>query len=218
MQHALAIAEPRSWFVLDGEPLVAGCFVAFARGHRGRGRRGEPAWAAASVMQVRRRVADNVTTGRTGGPYEPGLLALRIGALLESVVRDLSKRPDVLLVDATGRDHPRRAGLALHLGAVLQLPTVGVTHRPLVAAGEPPANRYGATSPLRLDSELVGFLVRTREGVRPVAVHAAWQVDAGTAVDVVLRCTRRRRTPEPLREARRLARTARNRDPSGGRN
>lgn len=130
----------------------------------------------------------------------------------ESVVRGLPDRPDVLLVDATGRDHPRRAGLALHLGAMLELPTVGVTHRPLVAAGDLPADRYGATSPLTLDGEIVGFWVRTREGARPLAVHAAWQVDAVTAVETVLRCWCRRRTPEPRRQARRLARTARGTD------
>lgn len=160
-------------------------------------------------MSGRRRTGHHVVAGVAGAPYEPGLLALRMGAMLETALRGLTERPDVLLVDATGRDHPRRAGLALHLGAVLDLPTVGVTHRPLVASGEPPEDRYGATSPLLLDDEIVGFWLRTRAGVRPLAVHAAWRVDAVTAVEVVRRCWCRRRTPEPLREARRLARLTR---------
>ena len=146
--------------------------------------------------------------GRAGAPYEPGLLALREGALLEAAVRALPARPKVLLVDATGRDHPRRAGLALQLGAVLELPTVGVTHRPLAAEGEWPADERGARSPLLLGGELVGYWLRTRAGTRSLAVHAAWRTDPDTAATVVLSASRAR-TPEPLRRARRRAREAR---------
>jgi deoxyribonuclease V len=128
--------------------------------------------------------------------------------VLEAAVRDLP-RPDVLLVDATGRDHPRRAGLALHLGAVLDIPTAGVTHRPLVARGEWPEARRGAWTPLILDGEAVGAWLRTSARARPLAVHAAWRTDVETAVEVVLAACGRHRTPEPLRHARRLARTAR---------
>jgi deoxyribonuclease V len=124
-------------------------------------------------------------------------------------VRALGREPDVLLVDATGRDHPRRAGLALHLGAVLDLPTVGVTHRLLVAEGAWPEDRLGAMAPFRVEGELTGFWVRTRRGTRPLAIHAAWRTDPATAVDVVLASLRGKRTPEPIRRARRLARTAR---------
>jgi deoxyribonuclease V len=127
---------------------------------------------------------------------------------MEQATRDLAMRPDVLLLDATGRDHPRRAGLALHLGAALDLPTVGVTHRPLLADGEWPADRRGATSPLRIGDTVVGCWMRTRPGVRPVAVHPGWAVDLDTAVEVVAG-TSTRRTPEPLRRARQLARRAR---------
>jgi deoxyribonuclease V len=140
--------------------------------------------------------------------YEPGLLALREGAVLEAAVRALAEPPDVLLVDATGRDHPRRAGLAVHLGAVLDLPTAGVTHRPLAAEGEWPPDERGACSPLRLGGEVVGYWLRTRAGTRPLAVYAAWRTEADTAADVVL-ATCRARTPEPLRAARRRAREAR---------
>ena len=76
----------------------------------------------------------------------------------------LAALPDVLLVDASGRDHPRRCGLALHLGAVLGVPTVGVTHRPLRAEGEWPDDERGATSALVLDGERVGYWVRTKRG------------------------------------------------------
>jgi deoxyribonuclease V len=150
-----------------------------------------------------------VTTGSAGAPYEPGLLALREGPLLEAAVRAAGAPPDVVLVDASGRDHPRRAGLALHLGAILDVASVGVTHRPLVASGEWPAAEAGSRSPLVLAGETVGFWLRTRAGTRPLAVHAAWRTDAEVAADVVLRSLSGRRTPEPLRLARTLARTAR---------
>lgn len=183
---------------------MAGCFACSARGKTGPGSAGEPAWAAAAT-----ETAVAVVTGETGTPYEAGLLALREGHLLEAAVLALADRPDVLLVDATGRDHPRRFGLALHLGAVLGLPTVGVTHRPLLAEGAWPADERGATMPLVLEGETVGAWVRTHAGTRPLAVHAAWRVDVPTAIDVVLAATGTWRTPEPLRRARTAAREAR---------
>jgi deoxyribonuclease V len=167
------------------------------------GEAGDPAWAAAAVG------GDcAVVRGEAGAPYEAGLLALREGALLEAAVRTLPRQPDVL-VDGTGRDHPRRVGLAIHLGAVLDLPTVGVTHRPLAAAGEWPADERGATSPLLLEGEIVGCWLRTRAGRRPLAVHAAWRTDPDIAVEVVLASAGSTRTPAPPRKGRRLARTAR---------
>jgi deoxyribonuclease V len=149
-----------------------------------------------------------VVTSYAGAAYQPGLLALREGDVLEAAVRALTQPPDVLLVDATGRDHPRRAGLALHLGAVLDVPTVGVTHRPLGAEGEWPEDERGARSPLMLEGDLAGHWLCTRVGTRPLAVHAAWRTDPATASEVVL-STSRARTPEPLRQARRQAREAR---------
>jgi deoxyribonuclease V len=160
-------------------------------------------------------VAEAVVAGAAGAPYEPGLLALRDGALLEAAVRALDAEPDVLLVDATGRDHPRGAGLALHLGAVLGLPTVGVTARPLLGAGEWPDDARGAASPLELDGERVGAWVRTRTAARPLAAHAGWRTDAGVAVEVALAACRGHRTPEAMRRARRLARVARARATRG---
>lgn len=202
-QEALGRANPEPWRPTL-RSSVGAVFVCFARGGSGPGAAGDPAWAAAASPAV-----ECVVEGTGGAPYEPGLLALREGPLLELAVRGLERAPEVLLVDATGRDHPRRAGLALHLGAVLDLPTVGVTHRPLVAAGEWPQDDDGATAPLDLDAEVVGYWLRTRRGRRPLAVHAAWRTDPTTAVEVVTSALSGRRTPEPLRRARTLARTAR---------
>jgi deoxyribonuclease V len=203
-QRRLADARPAPW--LPGREVAIGaCFVCFVRGESGPGRAGDRAWAAAAAVGAE----TVVVRGEAGAPYEPGLLALREGALLAAAVRGLPQPPDVLLVDASGRDHPRHAGLALHLGAVLDLPTVGVTHRPLLAEGDWPADERGATSPLLLEGELVGYWLRTRAGRRPLAIHAAWRTDPDIAVTVALAATGTARTPTPLREARRAARTAR---------
>ncbi|HLH47353.1 MAG TPA: endonuclease V [Acidimicrobiales bacterium] len=219
-------------------PLTAGCFVAYAAGQAGPGNPGDQAWAAAvlwrappaGVRSMRPRQPDRVLVGTgPGGPrrandvegqavvrgrveaaYRPGLLALREGPLLEEAVRALPAPPEVLLVDATGRDHARRAGLAVHLGAVLGLPTVGVTHRPLLADGPMPPWQRGATAPLEIGGEVVAAWVCTRTGVRPVVAHAGWRTGLETAVAVAVACSGEgARTPAPLGEARRVAREAR---------
>jgi deoxyribonuclease V len=209
LQHELAGATPEPWDASKGSVLVGGCWVCFPRGLTGPGSAGDPAWAAAVVLRDGRLVESRVVTGVTGAPYMPGLLALRMGRLMEQAVRGLRTAPEVLMVDASGRDHPRRAGLALHLGAALDLPTVGVTHRPLLAEGDWPPDDRGATSPLRVGDTVVACWMRTQPGVRPLVVHPGWSVDLPTAVDLVERTSRLRRTPEPLRRARHLARRAR---------
>jgi deoxyribonuclease V len=208
LQQVLGEMTPERWqppMILE---RIGACFICFER-VRGAGAAGDAGFAGAVVTHRRRLLAGVSVGGPAGGPYLPALLALREWPLLEQVVGALPIAPEVLVVNATGRDHPRRAGLAVHLGAVVGLPTVGVTTRPLVAQGAWPADQRGATTPLRLGGEVVGYWVRTRAGARPVAVHAAWQTHARDAVQVVLAATRRARTPEPLRRARTLARTRR---------
>jgi deoxyribonuclease V len=183
--------------------------VLFPRGQTGRGASGDPAWSAAAVLRRRQVLAESTIAGVASGPYVAGLLALREGPCLEAALRALAVAPDVLLVDATGRDHPRRAGLALQLGAVTGLPTVGVTHRPLLAEGAWPSEEPGARTPLSLDGEQVGAWLRTRRDARPLAIHPGWRTTLTVAIDVVLTATNGHRTPEPFRHARRLARIAR---------
>jgi deoxyribonuclease V len=172
---------------------AGGVFVTPQRGLIGLGAAGDPGWAAAVVFEDGRLLASTVLEGRFAAAYEPGYLALREGALLERTVLSLPIRPEVLMVNATGLDHPRRAGLAIHLGAVLGLPTIGVTERRLTAGAE----------------EDLARLVVTRDRAKPLVVHPGWRTDLETAMQVVQRLCLRARTPEPLREARRLARTAR---------
>ncbi|MBN2360658.1 MAG: endonuclease V [Deltaproteobacteria bacterium] len=214
LQCELAACAPEAWQPEPGPLRVGGVFVCFERGRGGAGADGDPGWAGAAIAAEGRRVAAVGVAGAAAAPYAAGLLALREGRLLETAVRALPERPDVLLVNATGRDHPRRAGLALHLGARLGMPTVGVTHRPLFASGGEPAESLGSRSPLWLDGEMVGVWLRVRPGVRPLAVHAGWRCDVACAIDVVIRAVGRARTPLALRIARAAARELRARSAS----
>ncbi|HYB29648.1 MAG TPA: endonuclease V [Solirubrobacteraceae bacterium] len=208
-QRALAAATPNPWTPPDPPIAIGACVVVFPRGQSGRGTAGDLAWAAAAVLRRRRVLAEATIATTATGHYEPGLLALREGPALEAAVHALALAPDVLLVDATGRDHPRRAGLALHLGSVIGLPTVGVTHRPLLAHGPWPSQERGAHSPLLVDGAPVGAWLRTRRGARPLAIHPGWRTTLEVAIEVVLASTHGHRTPEPIRHARRLARVMR---------
>ena len=208
MQLALASAEPEP-FPLGKKLVFGGCWVCFTRHRAGPGVAGEPGWAAATSLGVATPGDEVVVGGAAPAAYRPEYLALREGPLLARALRALPARPEVVLVNASGRDHSRRAGLALHLGAVLDIPTVGITRRPLRALGDEPSDRRGAAAALRVDGELVGFMVRTREGARALAVHAAWRTDPEVAVEIALLASARSRTPEPLRRARRMARLAR---------
>ena len=208
-QRELANTAPELRPLDPTTAIIGGCWVCFPRGLVGPGTDHDPAWSAAVIMRSGRVLERQVISGTAGASYVPGLMALRLGPLMEQAVRASSDRPHVLLLDATARDHPRRAGLALHLGVELDIPTIGVTHRPLVASGEWPSDQRAATSPLRIDDSVVGCWLRTQPGVRPLAVHPGWRIDLATAIRVVTFLTRRRRTPEPLRRARQLARRAR---------
>lgn len=215
VQRELASTVSLPWHPPGSGWSAAGCFVCFPRGRAGPGAAGDPGWAAAALIRADDTLALAVAHDTARFPYVPGLLALREGPLLEAAILNLPERADILIVNATGRDHPRRAGLALHLGARLGVPSVGVTNRTLLATGLPPVDEGGATSPLRIEDELVGYWVRTRRGLRPVAAHAAWRTTPEVAASVVLAVCRGRRTPEPLRLARRAAREARVQDEGG---
>ena len=193
-QLDLAAITPIPWRPAGAGLSVAGCFVCFPKGKVGVDEPGDLGWAAAVLIQNLALAAVAVTHGLAPAGYAPGFLALREGPLLEAAVRSLPLVPEVLLVDATGRDHPRRAGLALHLGARLDVPSIGVTDRPLLASGAWPPDEPGAISPLHIEDELVGYWVRTKRGVRPLAVHAGWRTDPETAVSVVLSVTSKSRT------------------------
>jgi deoxyribonuclease V len=232
-QQRVAAAVPRPWAppprpapAETGAPglVAAGCFVAYLRGEQGPGHAGDRAWVGAAAWSEGGGPLGAVAVrGRAEAAYAPGLLARREAPMLVGALAPfLAGLPGapVLLVDATGRDHPRRAGLALHLGALLDVPTVGITHRPLVGdRGCPDLPRTGDWAPIRLDGETVAAWVCTSQGSRPVVAHAGWRTDAEVAVAVAVRSSAGARTPEPLRLARQAARNARSADgprPSSG--
>jgi deoxyribonuclease V len=138
-------------------------------------------------------------------PYIPGLLSFRELPAIEQALAGLGRPPDVVLCDGQGLAHPRRFGLACHLGVATGLRTLGVGKSRLCGAFEEPAGTRGATSDLVDRGEKVGEVVRTRTGVKPVFVSIGHRIDLARAVDLVLACAPRYRLPEPIRLADRLA-------------
>lgn len=159
--------------------------------------------AAAVVWdRVERRVVEVATAARpVRFPYVPGLLSFREAPALLAALRKLRCAPEVLLCDGQGLAHPRRFGIACHLGVLCDLPAVGCAKSRLVGEhGEvPPA--AGARTNLVFAGEVVGAVVRTRAGCRPVFVSVGHRSDLDSAVALVLDCVQGRRLPEPTRLA-----------------
>jgi len=140
-------------------------------------------------------------------PYLPGLLAFRELPLILAAVESLSQLPDLLLVDGQGTAHPRRFGIASHLGVALDRPTIGCAKSILVGQAEPPAQKAGSWTPLKDRGHTIGALLRTRAGTRPLVVSPGHRIDLETALQVVQQCCDGFRLPMPLRTAERLCRT-----------
>ncbi len=138
-------------------------------------------------------------------PYVPGLLSFReIPAVLEALAR-LPALPDLLLCDGQGIAHPRRLGIASHLGVLLDHPTIGVGKTRLIGTHDPVPEEKGAWVPLRDKGEVIGAVVRTRSGVKPLYVSPGHRISVEGAVRWVLACTTRYKLPETTRWAHRLA-------------
>ena len=142
-------------------------------------------------------------------PYVPGLLSFRESPAVLAAMARLTRAPDLLLVDGQGLAHPRRFGLACHLGVLLDLPAIGCAKSILVGKHGPLAPERGARAALIHKGDAVGAAVRTRSGVQPVYVSVGHCVDLAAAVTWTLQCTSRYRIPEPLRQAHLTARRAR---------
>jgi deoxyribonuclease V len=138
-------------------------------------------------------------------PYIPGLLSFREGPHMAEAVRRLSLRPDLLIVDGQGIAHPKRFGLACHLGMELEVPAIGCAKSRLVGEYTEPAAERGSSTPLIYRNEMVGAVLRTRSSVRPVFVSPGNLISIDEAVALVLRTTAGFRLPEPQREADRFA-------------
>lgn len=138
-------------------------------------------------------------------PYVPGLLSFREIPVILEAWNALTTRPDAVLVDGMGRIHPRRIGLASHLGLWIDRPTVGVGKTHFLGEYQPPGMERGEWSPLVDLDEVLGAVLRTRAGVKPVYVSSGHRIDLDSALPLVLACTTRYRLPEPIRAAHALA-------------
>ncbi|MFF8802511.1 MULTISPECIES: deoxyribonuclease V [unclassified Methylobacterium] len=152
------------------------------------------------------RVVETATAERpTPFPYIPGLLSFREGPVLEEAFGRLRAEPDVFLFDGMGTAHPRRMGIASHMGLWLERPTVGVGKTRLVGTNAPLSEAKGAQVPLVHRGETIGAVVRTRTAKHPLFISPGHLADIPSAVALVLACAPKFRLPEPIRLAHRAA-------------
>jgi deoxyribonuclease V len=166
------------------------------------------AWAAVAVFEG--RTLELVETALAAlpvrFPYVPGYLSFREAPAALAALKLLRRPPDLLLVDGQGMAHPRRCGLASHIGVLADTPTIGCAKSRLCGEHDEPAPASGACEPLRHKDEIIGKVVRTRAGTRPLYVSVGHRIGLEEAVRLVLLTTRGFRLPEPTRVADRLSR------------
>lgn len=180
--------------------LVAGVDIGFEEG-------GAITRAAVAVLSFPGlELVDQAVVRRpTCFPYVPGLLSFREAPAALEALAQLRNPPDLILYDGQGFAHPRRMGIAAHVGLLADIPSIGVAKTRLVGTfDEPPAPR-GAWTPLMDREEVIGAVLRSRAGVKPLYVSIGHRVCLETAVRWVMACTGRYRLPETTRQAHRLA-------------
>jgi deoxyribonuclease V len=166
--------------------------------------------AAAVVIDVATLDVAEVATasGPVTFPYVPGLLAFRELPLLQDAIARLSAPPSLVICDGYGLAHPRRFGLACHLGVLLDVPAFGIAKTPYVGSFPAPGPDRGSSADLTDDGEVVGRAVRTRAGVKPVFVSAGHRIGLDQCTALAVRLSRGYRIPEPTRQADILSRRA----------
>lgn len=148
-------------------------------------------------------VEKSLVKSGTDFPYIPGLLSFReIPALMECF-KKLKIKPDLIMVDGQGIAHPRRLGIASHLGVLIDTPTIGCAKSVLVGSYDEPANTIGAHSDLcdKMTNERIGAVLRTKENVKPMIISPGHLVTHDESVELVMKCVRKHRLPEPTRLA-----------------
>lgn len=147
-------------------------------------------------------VVEKVGISRPGSfPYIPGLLSFREAPVLLDAFAALKAKPDVVLCDGQGIAHPRRLGIASHLGLWLSLPTVGCAKSRLCGKFDPPGMEKGSTSPLMDHGDLIGQVLRTKKNVSPLFVSPGHRCTMEDAVRLVMACVTKYRLPDPARMA-----------------
>ena len=191
--------------VSEGDPgdvrLVAAADLAFVDRRWPR----QPTRGRAAVVLMRypelEVVEEQVVEGDVSFPYVPGLLSFREAPLLAQAFERLEGAPDLLLVDGHGYAHPRRFGIASHVGLMLGVPTIGCAKSRLCGEHTEPGLRRGSKVELRQGDEVIGTVLRTRDGVKPIYVSAGHRIGLDAAAEWVLRLAPRFRLPEPIRVA-----------------
>ncbi len=149
------------------------------------------------LFEVERKSAQSILRF----PYVPGLLSFREIPMLVRAFRRLRTEPDVILIDGHGRAHPRRFGIACHVGVLFDKPAIGCGKSLLVGEHRGPGARRGSIAPLWHRGECVGVALRTRDNVKPIYVTVGHRISLNTAVKVIKRCLDGFRIPKPTREA-----------------
>ncbi|MBI2328632.1 MAG: deoxyribonuclease V [Chloroflexi bacterium] len=199
LQHRLA-AQVSGSSQVTAPHLIAGVDIATGK------RQGMATGAVVVLSYPEFRVMETkVVQGRLDFPYIPGLLSFRELPLTLAACESLSITPDLVLVDGQGVAHPRRFGIASHLGLFLDRPTIGCAKSRLCGRHEEPEIEAGSYAELVDRGETIGVALRTRRGVKPVYVSTGHQVDLETAIHWVTECCRGYRLPEPLRLAHQAA-------------
>ncbi len=167
------------------------------------GKRGGMATAAVVVLQYPELsvVETKVARGKLDFPYIPGLLSFREAPLTLAACQQLTIAPDLILVDGQGIAHPRRLGLAAHLGLWLNTPTIGCAKSLLCGSHQAPGVEPGSYSEVVDKGEIIGAALRTKRRVKPVYVSIGHKVDLNTAICWVMNCCHGYRLPEPTRLA-----------------
>lgn len=187
---------------LDSAELIAGFDLAEER-ESGQGRGVVVVWRASTGTVVE----EVVTRAPLLSPYVPSLLAFREGPLVEAALRQLQTEPDLILFDGQGIAHPRGLGIAAHLGVLLDRPTIGIGKTRLIGAAAQPGPNPGDREPLMLpNGRIIGALLRTRVGSKPVYVSPGNHLSPARAVELVMQCVRHNRLPEPVHLADKLSR------------
>lgn len=169
--------------------------------------RGEKAIAAVPVLRFDDlEIVDlAIVEQQVPFPYVPGYLSFRECPSILAAMEKLIVKPDLILVDGQGVAHPRRFGLASHLGVLLDTPTIGCAKTRFIGTHEEPADEAGCYTDLLDGEELIGAVVRTRDNVKPMYISVGHKLDLPTAIDLVLECGGGYRLPEPTRLAHQAA-------------
>ena len=196
LRAEIPLAKPDGPITLDQIRTVAGIDVSYREIGR--------AAIAVFTFPDLELIEEVTATREVTFPYIPGLLTFREGPVVLAAFERLRTQPDLLIFDGQGYAHPRRLGLARHMGAYLNWPSIGCAKSRLTGRYDEPGPEPGAWSPLMAGDEEIGRVVRTKARVKPVFVSVGYRIMLPLAVEVVLRCTRGYRLPEPTRIADRL--------------